>query len=452
MVVVRMLGRHGLVMLVVVALAAGCGAGGEAADGGDGSQTPGAGTQQDAAEPITITWESYNYGTQGLGGEGTQRLLDAFAEQHPDIRVEPVGTPAGEIHTSVQAKAAAGDPPEVAQIGWSKFAFAQENLPLVPVQEIAPPGEWEAHVAGFSEQALAIGEADGQIVAMPYAVSTPTLFYNADLLRQAGLDPDAPPETWDEVRSAALQLVERTDAEGVYLAAANAAKSDFITQSLINSNGGRLLAEDGTAAFDGPEAVEALAMTQDLTESGAQPRIADDEAVALFRAGRLGMYLTSTALLAGFQEAATDGDWELRTAGMPAFGAQPVRVTNSGGGLFVLTDDPEEQAAAWEFVRFLTSDEAFTILATTIGYLPLRPAAVDDPDQLGSYLEENPALLPAIAQLDELEPYQDMPGPDGARARELLQDEAVAPIMLDGADPTATLSAVADRVDELLAP
>lgn len=451
-------------MLLALGLMTACAGGQEAAQGQEeetgqaeaGSETGQAeetgqveAGSETAAEPVTLTWESYNYGTEGLGGQGTQQLIDEFEQQHPDITIEPVGTPAGEIHTSIQAKAAAGDPPDVAQIGWSKFSFALENLPLVPVEEIAPPEQWEEHTAGILPQAMAIGEADGQVMALPYTISTPTLFYNADLFREAGLDPEAPPETWEEAERAALQIVERTDAEGVYLAAANAAKSDFITQSLLYSNGAQLLTEDGAAAFDSPEAVEALAMTQRLTESGAQPRVSDDDATAAFQAGRLGMYLTSTALLSGFLSA-SEGAWELRATGMPAFGTETVRVTNSGGGLFVLTDDPREQAAAWEFIRFLTSERGFTVITSTIGYLPLRPDIVDDPEYLGDYIAQNPYILPALEQLEDLEPYADMPGPNGTRAREILQDEAVQPIMLDGADPAATLQSAAQRVNELL--
>lgn len=79
-------------------------------------------------EPITLVFESYTYGTESAGA-GTQQLIDEFKADNPTIRIEPIGTPTGDIHVSVQTKAAAGNPPDVVQIGWSTFSFVLENLP-----------------------------------------------------------------------------------------------------------------------------------------------------------------------------------------------------------------------------------------------------------------------------------------------------------------------------------
>lgn len=400
------------------------------------------------SEPVTIRFESYNYGNADLGGEGIQQLLDSFAAQHPDIVVEPSGTPAGEIHTSIAVQAAAGNPPDVAQISLSKFPFVLEELPYVPVEDVAPPDEWEEHIAGIVPQALAVGQDDGTVVGLPFVISTPTLFINADLFAEAGLDPSDPPATWEEAREAALAIVE-TGAQGIYVNAANEPKSDFITQSLVNSNGGSVLSPEGEVTFDSPEAIEALAMLGELTASGAQPPVTESEATGLFQAGELGMYLTSTAVFGSLREAA-EGQFDIATGGMPAFGDQPVGPTNSGGGLFVFAQDPAKQQAAWELVRFLTSAEGYTVVTEVIGYLPLRPDIVDDPAYLGPYFDRDPRLLPSMEQLDNLVPYQVFPGPNGTQAREILQDDAVAPIMFSGADAETVLTEAAARVRELL--
>lgn len=414
--------------------------------GGD-DPAPGEAGAADKPEPITLVFESYTFGTDS-GGDGTQQLIDEFEAAHPDIEIEPVGTPSADIHVSVQTQAAAGDPPDVAQIGWSKFTFVLENLPYAPIEEVAGD-EWNDHTEGFVPEALAIGQHDGEVVGLASIISTPTLIYNADLFEAAGLDPDEPPDTWEDTKEAGLTIAERTDAEGVYVAVVDPAKSDYLTQSLIYSNGGEVLTEDGEVAFDEPESIEALAMVQDLTESGAQPAIQAADAVQLFGSGQLGMIVVSSAPLASLV-AAAEGAFEVKTGGMPAFGEQPVAPTNSGAGLFVFTDDAERQAAAWEFVKFLTSKRGFTIATSEIGYLPLRPDILDDPEFLGDFLDQDPRLLPTIEQLDALHPYQDLPGPDADRARQILQDDAVEPIVLGGADPATTLEAAAERIADLL--
>lgn len=398
-------------------------------------------------EPVTLVFESYTFGTDA-GGAGTQQLIDEFEAANPDIRIEPIGTPAADIHVSVQTKAAAGNPPDVAQIGWSKFSFVLENLPYVAVEDVAGD-EWEGHTEGILAKALAIGEHEGTAVGIPSIISTPTLFYNADVFEEAGLDPDEPPANWAAAKAAGLAITESTDAEGIYVGAVDPSKSDYLTQSLIYSNGGELLTDEGEVAFDEPEAVEALATIQDLTQSGAQPSIQQEDALALFQSGDLGMIVTSSAGLPLFSEAA-EGVFDLRTSAMPGFGDEPAAPTNSGAGLFVFAEDPDKQAAAWEFVKFLTSERGFTIAASELGYLPLRPDILDDPEYLGDFFAEDPRLLPTIEQLDDLRPYQNLPGRNADRARQILQDDAVAPIILGDADPAETLSAAAARVEDLL--
>lgn len=432
----RTAARAAAAAAAVACLAAACG--GTTSDEGQAGRTPG--------QPIKIVFESYTFGT-GAAGAGTAKLVEEFEAAHPDIDIEPVGTPAGEIHVSVQTKAAAGRAPDVAQIGWSKFSFVLENLPYAPIETIAGD-EWQEHVKGMVPEAVAIGEHDDEVVGLASIVSTPILIYNADLLNKAGVDPDDPPQTWEDVKRAGL-AVAANGAEGVYVAAADPAKSDYLTQSLIYSNGGEILNDKGDVVFDSPQAVEALAVIQDLTTSGAQPSVQAADALKLFEAGRLGMLVVSSAPLGSLTKAA-EGVFDLRTAGMPAYGDRPIAPTNSGAGLFVFAEDKARQAAAWEFVKFLTSDRGFTIATSMIGYLPLRPAIVEDPKYLGDFLEKDPRILPAVEQLESLRPYQDLPGRNATRAREILQDEAVTPIILGKADPAATLRAAAERARELL--
>ncbi|OLT20859.1 hypothetical protein BJF78_34950 [Pseudonocardia sp. CNS-139] len=428
-----------LIALAVLGLA-GCGSTAPAAPETSAPAAP--------AEPVTIRFASYNYGTPDLGGQGVQELIDQFQREHPNITIAPEGGSSAELYTRVQAQAAAGDPPDIAQIGWSKLAAAADSLRLVPIDDLADAADITATTGELVPAALDAGRIDGRLVAMPFAMSTPTMFVNADLFRAAGLDPANPPTTWADVKTAAIAIHERTGEQGFYVAAANAAKSDFLTQSLINSNGGTLLSDAGSVQLNTPAAVGALSMLGDLTASGAQPSIPDDDAVNLFKAGKLGMYVTSTALMASFRNAA-QGSFELRTAALPQFGTQPARPTYSGAGLVVLTDDPAKQAASWEFLKFLVSAPAFTVITQKIGYLPLRNDSLQDP-ALTPLLSTQPSIQPALSQLANVTPYQAMPGQRGDQARQLMQDNAVGPIMLQGADPASTAATVQQRMTELL--
>ncbi|GGL45931.1 ABC transporter substrate-binding protein [Nocardia jinanensis] len=397
---------------------------------------------------ITITFSSYTYGTQGAAAEGTQALLDAFAAQHPDVTVVPQAVPTADVLTKAKADVVAGDAPDVVQLGYSKMAEAFHTLPVQSIEQIAGD-DWASHVEGINAALVQTGERDGSIAALPFTNSVPTVFYNADLFRAAGLDPDEPPTSIDEVREAAEAIVS-TGHNGVYFGIADPSKSDYVTQSVINSAGGAIVSDSGEVTVDSAEAIEGLSAVQALTTDGLQPAVGLEDALANFSSGDLGMLVASTAVAGNLQTAA-EGAFELRTTGFPSFSDGPARPTFSGAGLIVLSSDSAEQQAAWEFVKFLTSAEGYSIVTEQIGYLPLRADLVDDPDYLQGYFEENQLLVPPLEQLADVAPYLAFPGEDANQAVVLLQDDAVEPIVLRGADPKDTLTQVGDRIRELTA-
>ena len=90
-----------------------------------------------------------------------------------------------------------------------------------------------------------------------YTFSTPILFYNADLFRQAGLDPDKPPRTWDEVDAAGKAIKEKTGKNGFFPGAYGPTDGTFVYQSLVMSNGGKV--RDGnTLTFADKDAADAV--------------------------------------------------------------------------------------------------------------------------------------------------------------------------------------------------
>jgi multiple sugar transport system substrate-binding protein len=178
---------------------------------------------------------------------------------------------------------------------------------------------------------------------------------------------------------------------------------------------------------------------RDLTASGAQPAVKSEDGVAAFKAGKVGMLVTSTALLAGLVEATT-GAFDLRTSAFPRFGDKPARPTYSGAGLAVFAKDPAKQRAAWTFVKFLTSEQGFTIIAKKIGYLPLRVSVASAADA---------RMQPSLSQLATVTPYTSFPGKRANEAVLVLQDQAVEPIMLRGADPAKALADAAGRIRAL---
>lgn len=360
--------------------------------------------------PVTISFYNYNLATANIGAEATRELIGEFMAANPNIRVEGVPVTSDQIAARVQADVVAGRIPDLAQIVFSDLDFIVSNFGVRPLEDLIPPEEWAAHTQGIVPAGLRLGMLNGKTYGLAYVFSTPVLFYNANLFRTAGLDPDAPPRTWAEVRTAALRIRETTGKHGIF--AEIFSSFDWLYQALVLSAGGRVLSEDRRRLMFGePEAVAAVTMMRDLVRSGAHARLNPTEVSDTMYSGNLGMLLTTSVYQRALLSAAA-GRFEVRAAAMPAFADRPARPTNSGSALVIMSRDPAKQRAAWELMKFATSRRGYTIITSKIGYLPLRLDIVDDPQYLGEWTRQNPLIRPNLAQLERLEPWQSFPGPN----------------------------------------
>ncbi|HJQ46743.1 MAG TPA: ABC transporter substrate-binding protein [Amycolatopsis sp.] len=419
--------RWGIALSAITTLLAGCGQSG--------------GSTAAPSGPVTITFLSYSYGQANAQGDGLKQLIADFQAANPTITVQPQSVATADALTKLQSSVVAGNPPDVAQIGWSKIAQAAGTLPLRPFEDITSSADWQSTISGLVPSVLKatpVG-AEKKIVAMPFLMGTPVLFYNADLFKQAGLDPAHPPTTMAEMKTAALAIKSKTGADGTYVSVVDPGKSDYLTQSVVNSAGGALVTPNGDITVDSQPVITALSAMQDLTRSGAQPAVQFDSALAAFNTGKLGMLVTTAGGLPTL-DAAAKGKFGLQVASLPGFAGMPAKPTFSGSGLSILTKDSAKAQAAWKFVQFLTNDKSFQFIASKMGYLPLRPAAFSAAD---------PRLGSAVQQLNDLAPYTTFPGKQSNKGVVVLQDEAVEPIVLRGADPAATLHAAEAKIKSL---
>lgn len=387
--------------------------------------------------PVTIRFYNYNLATAGLGAEATQKLINEFMAESPNVTVEGVGYSSADA-SRIQADLAAGQAVDVVQTVFSDLDFSVNNFGAQALEDIAPAAEITAHMAGMHPNGTQLGMLNGKTYGLAYTFSTPVLFYNADLFREAGLDPDSPPKTWAELKQAAITIEKKTDAEGFSAGITGPGAADWLFQGVVRSNNGEVISRDRTTLkFAEPEAVEAVAMLRDLNDAGIYEVYEGLGAVEAMSAGTLGLYLQTSALQGALVAGAAD-NYELRSSTMPRFGDKPTRPNNSGSALTIHTIDPLKQRAAWELMKFLTSEHGYTVITSEIGYLPLRPAIVTDPAYLAGWIEEHPLVAPNLEQLDRLELWDPMPGPSYRQIVKTMMD-AVEMSVFGGADVAATM-------------
>ncbi|MEV4648521.1 ABC transporter substrate-binding protein [Saccharopolyspora sp. NPDC049357] len=401
-------------------------------------------------QKVSIRWESYNLASAGIFGKTANDLVAEFERMHPNIDVEAVPPQGGvgEIVQSVQRQVVAGNPPDVSQLTFAGLRYAASDLGARPIDDLVGEDAVQQQLNSgphpYNPRAATLGDVNGKTYGVPYVFSTPMLFYNADLFRKAGLDPNKPPKNWDEVRAAAQAIGALPNTNGASIACLDPPQDgEWCLQGIIRSNGGRVLSEDAkNITWADPQSTQAITMLQQLAQSGprSMPNITGTDGQDSFLRGETGMLLTSSALQNTILKSSA-GKWEARAAALPGFGDTPAVPTNSGSALFILSEDPAKQRAAWELIKFLTSAESQTTITENIGYVPLRSSLVEDPAHLKGFADAHPGfVLPNIAQLNRLEPWVSYPGPNYQQIRTGFA-RAVEDVVFHGADPQATLSA-----------
>lgn len=399
----------------------------------------------DPENPTSVTFYSYSlsYPTMKPGMEKLISDFNSTVGKEKGVIVEGVPDPSFQQN---KADIAAGKQVDIVQHVFSSLDASRLTLGFKAYEDVFPQDELEEHFVGISENALELGKIDGKMYGLAFTFSTPIVFINGDLFEQAGLDPNDPPTTWEEIKEYSLQIKNTTGKDGFGLAPANG----WTTDGILFSNGANILSEDRSeAVFATKETFEALSVWKDIYQNGGHAIGTETDMTEQFMAGELGMYITSTALHSGFINASKAGGWELYGVGLPQFGDQPSVPVNSGSVLAVRPDTPEKNAAVWEFIKYVTGDEGYTTITSEIGYLPLRTGLADDPAYLKDFVDANPLYRINLEQLERIRPATIWPGNHATESTTIFTDAIVKSITTD-ADVEETMTEAENAINHLL--
>ena len=367
--------------------------------------------------PVTISY--WNINTENFGGPAVRELISRFEAKNPGIKVESRSFQ--NAYTGVlqglQTSIAASDPPDVVQIGYLYTNYVRLNLPFVPTNDLAKKFGGEKFLAQFRANILEQGQAEGVQVGLPYSLSNTMVYYNADLFKKAGLNPDAPPLSWAAWRSAAKLIKIRTGKFGLYI---NTLDDNWTTEALMASNGGNLIGcQDGmsVATFDSPQAAEALQTWADLVKDGFALNALAPQGEQAFLAGESSAFVATIAKRAALQ---ANAKFDLKGAPFPRFGTKHTRLPGGGNVLVVFSKDTAKQEAAWKFMQYLTSPEGFTVWTKGTGYAPLIRGLDRDENYLKGFVAQNPMQRIGIQQLSNVFRWTAFPGANGLAASQAL--------------------------------
>jgi multiple sugar transport system substrate-binding protein len=187
---------------------------------------------------------------------------------------------------------------------------------------------------------------------------------------------------------------------------------------------------------------------QSLAQSGAMVNLSIAQAVQAWGAGKLGMFLDTSALQSGLV-AADAGNFTMDAALEPGFGKSLAVPTNSGSAIVMLASTKANREAAWELEQYLTSPESETSITKNIGYVPLRTSITTARKYLAGWANNQQFVAPNIEQLNRVQPWLAYPGPNFAAIMTALQNASTTAIF-QNANVQSTLAGAQSSAAGLL--
>jgi sn-glycerol 3-phosphate transport system substrate-binding protein len=384
-----------------------------------------------------------------VGGPLTQvidGMVDDFMAQNPGIKVKAIY--AGNYNDArIKAMAAlkSGQPAQLSVLFSIDIYELIEQDVIVAFDDVVQTAEEKAWLKSFYPSLMENGKTAGKTWGIPFQRSTIVMYYNKDLFRKAGLDPDQPPATWDEMAAMGKKLT----ADGRWgVMIPSTGYPYWMFGALAMQNGQVLMNGDGdTTYFDHPAVIGALEFWKDL---GSRHKVMPEGTIEWgtlrqnFLEQQTAMMWHSTGNLTAVKDNAA---FDFGVAMLPA---SKRRGTPTGGGNFYIfkQTSPDERRAAMQLIKFMTSPENSAKWSMKTGYMGVSPATYETA-ALKEYVAGFPYAAVARDQLvhatAELSTYQT------GRIRKSL-DDAIQAALTGAKTPVDALTEAQNQADRLLKP
>ena len=333
------------------------------------------------------------------------KTMDGFAadfmKENPSIRVSPIyaGTYQETIVKALTAHKAGKPPVTSVLLSTDMFTLIDEEA-IVPFDAFVKTPQDKAWLDGFYKAFMANSQTDGKTWGIPFQRSTVVMYYNKELFKEAGLDPNKPPTNWAELKEAATKLTKKDASGKVTQWGVQIPSSGFpywLFQTLTTPNGVLLANETGTkVTFDDPKVIEALQYWVDLSKAGVHPPGVVEWGTTPkdFFEKKTAMMYTTTGNLTNVK---ANAKFDFGVAMIPG---NVRKGSPTGGGNFYLFKQasPAQQEAAFKFVQWITQPERAAQWSMNTGYVAVSSAAYNTP-LLKKYGQDFPAALVARDQL-----------------------------------------------------
>lgn len=385
-----------------------------------------------------------------------QRIVTEFNESQNQYEVRAVFQ--GSYTESLNKLVNTQDPaniPTFIQLDDTATQIMIDGRIITPMQDFIDRESYD--LADFEPKAISYYTVDDTLYSMPFNLAGPILYYDRVAFQQAGLDPDDPPATLDEVREYSERLLQRnasgeTSKYGIALTISPWVFEQMLAKQnalYVDNNNGR----DGRATeaiFDSEQGKAVIDWWDQMVEDGLAIDKGTQGLDAMLELGnrRVAMAIESTAALraaVALASLAGEDPAQLGTAFLPAPEGDG-GIVLGGASMWVLNERPEEeQLGAWEFLKFAVSPEQQAQWHADTGYFPVRVSALD----LEAAVDAREAFPQFETAIDQLHDSPDTPATRGALVGRFTEvrdqiTKAFQEVLSSDTDPAVALETAAD--------
>ena len=348
----------------------------------------------------------YPVGVAGSLAQLMDGLVEEFNDSQEEVYVESIFA-GGYMEAMDKAQTAflSGNPPEIAVLDAPNLLTLMDIGAIIPLDDFIEQEGGDAYIDNFLDGFMKIARFDGKVWSIPWQRSTPIMYYNKDFYREAGLDPEKPASTWDELAEYAKKLTIVDSGGNVQRWGVLIPNDYWLTMPLLLQAGGEADNEMGTyIAIDTEEMRDVYRF---LNKMAYELKVTTSvtpwsQSVSDFAAGKTAMLYQTTGALTYIRNSTK---FDFGTAFLPRNKRQVV--IEGGGNFFIFKTDDRRQNAAWKFIKWMTQPEITAKWSVGSGYIPVRKEAIDLPEYK-AFTDMWPQALVAYNQLIESEVERNM--------------------------------------------
>lgn len=375
-----------------------------------------------------------------------------FMKKNPSIKINFRAPAASydEGHQTMLRQSVTNQLPDVYYSGFHLLTELVESLDKrKQVVDLGPmlaaePEAWRK--ANYSDALLSLGQVNGKQAGLAFNASTPLMYFNADLVKKAGGDPEKMPDNWADLLALAKKI--RTGDTAGLAYNIHDWPDDWLWRGMVMQGGRALLSEDATkVAFGGEYGQKILETLRSFVTEGGMPLIDWDQSRQQFIAGKMGIFFDTPARLRQVTDLVGER-FTMKTALFPVDDKAKGKLPTGGNAALITAKDPAKQKAAWEFIKFVTGPEAQKIVVETAGYMPTNLRAGGD-EFLGPFYKENANFRTINGQVSRAAPWQGYPGGNSVRIWR-QQREVVSGVMRGEITPKAGIERIVSETEALM--